>query len=117
MLLSRILSLAEWQAQLCRIPIVGRRLYPYLQLFHPMREMTKNLARKHWRESRSQGVTSIPGMMVGLLEDVLQSGHDQAKLVWEEWKDELPSHHQGFDGRAWGLTVLGLCLPVAAWIA
>jgi len=117
MLLSRSLSLGEWQAQLSRIPIVGRRLYPYLQLFQPMQKTTAKLARKHWRESRSRGITSMPEMIVCLLEDVLRSGHEQAKLVWEGWKDELPSCDLKFDGRALALVVLGISLPFAAWVA
>jgi len=117
MLLSRLLSLDEWQAQLCRIPVVGRRLYPYLQLFHPMQKITAGLARKHWHESRSRGITSMPEMIVRLLEDVLRSGHQQAKLVWEEWKGEPPSCNLKFDGRALALMVLGITLPFAAWVA
>ncbi|MDQ6959258.1 MAG: hypothetical protein Q9M24_09140 [Mariprofundaceae bacterium] len=117
MLLSRLLSLEEWQAQLCRIPVVGCRLYPYLQLFQPMQKITAELARKHWRESRSRGITSMPEMIVCLLEDVLRSGHDQAKLVWEGWKGELPSCDLKFDGRALALMVLGISLPFGAWVA
>jgi len=117
MLLSRLLSLDEWQAQLCRIPVVGRHLYPYMQLFQPMQKITAKLVRKHWRESRSRELVSLPEMIVRLLEDVLRSGHDQAKVVWEEWKDELPSCDLKFDGRALALMVLGISLPFAAWVA
>jgi len=117
MLLSRSLSLGEWQAQLCRIPVVGRRLYPYLQLFQPMQKTTANMARKHWRESRSRGITAMPAMIASLLEDVLRSGHEQAKLVWEGWKSELPSCDLKFDRRALALMVLGISLPFAAWVA
>ncbi len=116
MLLSRILSLDEWQAQLCRIPVVGQRLYPYFQLFHPIRETTTQLARKHWHKNRSRGIASMPGMMVDLLDDVLQSGRTQAKRVWEEWTDELPTCGLHPDGRTWVLAALGFCLPVIAWI-
>ncbi len=117
MLLSRSLSLGEWQAQLSSIPVVGRRLYPYLQLFQPMQKTTAKLARKHWRESRSRGITSMPEMIVCLLEDVLRSGHEQAKLVWEGWKGELPSSDLKFDGRALALMALGISLPFVAWMA
>jgi len=116
MLLSRILSLDEWQAQLCRIPIVGHRLYPYLQLFRPIQQTTKRLAHKHWHKNRSRGIVSIPGMMVDLLEDVLHAGHAQAKSVWEDWKGELPVCVLHMDGRTWVLATLGFSLPVMAWV-
>lgn len=116
MLLSRMLTLAEWQMQLCHLPIVGRRLYPYFQLFHPIRKTTIHLARKHWRENRSRGMSSMPGMMIDLLEDVLRSGHVQATRVWETWKNELPSSELPSDGRTWILAILGCCLPFLAWM-
>jgi len=117
MLLSRSLNMEEWRIQICHIPIAGRRLYPYLQLFYPMREMTASLARKHWRESRPRRLTAIPEMIVRLIEDVLISGHEQAKAVWEGWNDELPSYNLVLDGRAWLLITIGICLPFAAWVA
>jgi len=117
MLLSRSLSMEEWQMQIYRIPAVGHRLYPYLQLFQPMQKTTAKLARKHWHESRSRGLASVPEMIAGLLEDVLRSGHEQAKLVWEGWKGELPSSDLKFDGYALALMVLGISLPFAVWVA
>jgi len=59
----------------------------------------------------------MPEMIICLLEDVLRSGHEQAKLVWEGWKSELPSCDLKFDGRALALMVLGISLPFAAWVA
>jgi len=117
MLLSRTLSMKEWQIQIYRIPALGRCAYPYLQLFNPMRDMAVSLVRKHWRESRSRGITAMPEMIVRLLEDMLRSGHAQAKLVWESWKGDLPSCDLKFDGRALALMVLGISLPFAAWVA
>jgi len=117
MLLSRSLSLEEWEAQLCHIPVMGRRLYPYLQLFHPMREQTSRLVRKHWREGRSRGIVWMPEMMVCLLEDILRSSHDQAKVVWKDWTGELPSYDLSLDGRTLVLMLISICLPFTAWVA
>jgi len=117
MLLSRSLSLDEWQAQICRIPVVGSRLNPYLQLFHAMRDTVPELVRKHWRENRSRGITAIPEMIVCLLEGVLRSGHEQATRVWENWDERLHAPDMDFNGRALVLMLLGICLPLAAWAA
>jgi len=116
MVLSRLLSLDEWQAQFCRIPIVGRHLYPYLELFPSMQDMTVNLARKHWRKSRLSGVSRLPESIAGLLEDVVQSGREQAKVVWTNWEGELPSCAFRFDRRALALIIMGIFFPFAAWV-
>jgi len=116
MVLSRSLSLEEWQVQISHIPVVGHRLYPYLQLFQPMQDKASGLVRKHWREGRSRGMTWIPKMMVHLLEDILYASHEQATVVWEEWKGELPARASSLDRRAMFLILIGICLPFAAWV-
>ncbi len=117
MLLSRSLSLEEWEVQVCHIPVMGRRLYPYLQLFHPMREQASMLVRKHWRQGRSRGMVWMPEMVVCLFEDILRSSHEQAEVVWQDWSGELPSYDLSLDGRTLLLMLISISLPFAAWMA
>ncbi len=114
MLLSRSLTLEEWEAQICHIPVMGRRLYPYLKLFHPMRDQASGLVRKHWREGRSRGMVWVPEMVVHLLEDLLYSSREQAEVVWKGWTGKLPPCDLSLDGWALVLILVSICLPFAA---
>jgi len=117
MLLSRALTLEEWQAQLCHIPGIGRHLFPYLQLFHPMWKMTAKLARKHWHENRSRAFRALPETISALLENVLKASHEQASTLWANWDGALPPCDRRIDGRALLLVLCGFCLPLLAWIS
>ncbi len=116
MLLSRALSLEEWQAWLCRIPWLGRRLYPYLLLFGPMRDEAVRLVRNCWR-FRKYGLSFrvLSDMLGALLEDILGMGRSQAETVWKNWNGMLPATDSGLDRVALMLLVCGSILPWLAW--
>jgi len=107
MALSRSLNIAEWTYYSVRLPLIGERMLPFVQLADPMRQMVSdNLKQKKIRPLRR-----LPMMLATLFEDVWCGAEEQADRVWKQW-GQMPKHDVGSGGvsSAVFLTLCGIGL-------
>lgn len=87
MVLLRSLSQREWLAVAARLPLLGRRLHMHLQLLGPMRQQLATLARSYGEAWRLRGQPLwAPGLLMGLLQQVLDLGHLNGAGIWLRWQ-------------------------------
>ncbi len=109
--LSRSLNIAEWTYYSIRLPLIGERMLPFVQLAAPMRQMVSD----HLKEKKIRPLNRMPMMLAALFEDVWHGAEEQADRVWKQWR-HMPVHavHAGGVFSAILLSLCGVALLFVA---
>jgi len=102
--LSRSLDIPEWTYYIARVPLIGGRLLPFVQLASPMRQMVSENIQQQRQQTHS--MKTLPHALAALFADVWQGAEVQADNVWESWQS--PAQKYSNSGYAPGI-VMGLC--------
>jgi len=111
MAVSRSLHISEWIYYIGRMPLVGKRLLPFVQLASPMREMVSEHIQLQRQQKHS--LRSLPNALATLFVNVWQGAEAEADSVWEHWQPSAQKNANG--GHALGV-LMGLC-GVAIFLA
>jgi len=103
MALSRSLNIAEWHYYSLRLPLIGKRMLPYMQLAAPMRQMVGD----YLKQQKIRPLKGLPTMLATLFENVWHGAEAQADKVWNQW-GLMPQHVVPRSG-VFSAVLLALC--------
>ena len=87
MALSRSLNKQEWTYYILRLPFLGKRLIPFVQLASPMRQMVGDKIKQQCKQKHS--LKTLPNGLAVLFADVWQGAETQADRVWDDWQEPM----------------------------
>jgi len=123
MLMFRMLSQSEWLRAIVAVPLLGKRLLPFIWMIRPMqRQVGFRLRliqrqyglRRHWR--------MLPQVLLSACAQALAAATPVSRTLWLRWPVQVELHSAyrpaGMGARLTGLLlgIIGLTCMMLAWI-
>jgi len=90
MFISKLWTQQDWLLLAARIPLVGRRLYPYILMVMPLRQslgQSLSLMKAQWQK-RSGRWRHFPVLLEALARQAMQLGERHAENLWLRWGEQ-----------------------------
>ncbi len=123
MLMFRMLSQAEWMHVIVAVPMIGKRMLPFVWMIRPMQQQVgfrlrliqrQYGLRRHWR--------MLPQVLLSACAQALATATPVSRTLWLRWPAQVELHsayrYTGMPARLSSLLlgIIGLTCMMLAWI-